>query len=184
MSRHVQTKVRQFDEDARLLNEFVAAVKSECIAAHEGQKTFFTFDAVPDCIVRRKYTRENYEKIKKHILKVKQLFLKAKAAKRKQEAEREKERRAEMGDVAFDDGASNRKSVSHHTEKDKGQDDVITDEDYVHFDYLQMVIDSKERKEIEMRTVWERFIQSVKVEREEQFSKFKDEGPKKKKLID
>ena len=90
----------------------MAAVKSECIAAHEGEKTYFTFDAVPDCIVRRKYTRDHYEKIKKHILKVKQLFLKQKAANRKEAQEKEKERRAEMGDMYADDGASNRKSVS------------------------------------------------------------------------
>lgn len=61
---------------------------------------------------------------------------------------------------------------------------MITDEDYVHFNYLDMVISQKEQKEVEMRQIWERFIISCKHDKEEQFSKFKDEGPKKKKLIE
>jgi hypothetical protein len=41
--------------------------------------TKFSFFEIPDLIVRKKYSRENYEKIKKMILKVKSVYLKRKA---------------------------------------------------------------------------------------------------------
>jgi citrate lyase synthetase len=51
-------------------------------------QTFFSFFEIPDLIVRKKYTRENYDKVKKLILKVKASYLKQKAETRKAEAEK------------------------------------------------------------------------------------------------
>jgi|LakMenEpi03Aug12_release.lakeMendotaPanAssembly.Ray.scaffolds.fasta_scaffold110963_3 hypothetical protein len=58
----------------KTLNEFVQAVKTECVM----DSTKFSFFEIPDLIVRKKYSRENYEKIKKLILKVKSNYLKIK----------------------------------------------------------------------------------------------------------
>jgi hypothetical protein len=51
-------------------------------------QTFFSFFEIPDLIVRKKYTRENYDKVKKLILKVKASYLKHKAETRRAEAEK------------------------------------------------------------------------------------------------
>ena len=54
MDRHIQTKRRKFDEESKVLAEFVQAVKTECVM----DQTFFSFFEIPDLIVRKKYTRE------------------------------------------------------------------------------------------------------------------------------
>lgn len=135
-------------DDLRLLNEFVAIVKTECIAKHNGQTTFFTFDALPDCLVKKKYTRENYEKIKKYILKVKTLYLQSKHNERRAKLEQENaEKNATYG---LDDDVSHHRS-QNNAEKDKEvHNDVITDEDYVHFNFLDQVVAGKEQKDREM----------------------------------
>ena len=84
IDRHIQTKKRKFDEESKVLSEFVSAVKTECVM----DQTFFSFFEIPDLIVRKKYTRENYDKVKKLILKVKASYLKQKAEARRAEAEK------------------------------------------------------------------------------------------------
>lgn len=83
--------------------------------------------------MRKKYTRENYEKIKKYILKVKTLYLQNKAMERKAKMEAENAEKASYEGYA--DDVSHKRSLSKNSEKEP-QNDVITDEDYVHFNFL------------------------------------------------
>ena len=80
LARHLTNKSKKFGEDKTILDEFVAAVKLECIV----DSLHFNFYDIPDMIVKKKYTRENYEKIKKLILKVKTIYLQKKADKLKE----------------------------------------------------------------------------------------------------
>lgn len=90
----------------RTLNEFVQAVKTECVM----DSTKFSFFEIPDLIVRKKYSRESYENIKKLILKVKLNYLKI-----KQEAkqmENDKKEQVKGFSNVDDDTVSQRKSQS------------------------------------------------------------------------
>lgn len=131
-------------------------------------QTFFSFFEIPDLIVRKKYTRETYEKIKKLILKVKTSYLKQKAESRKAEAEKKD------GGKSYkpEDDTSVRKSQSNYNSNaGDTQNDIITDEDLVPLELLDEAIARKERKEREMKIVWERFVQECIKELEEKCSK-------------
>jgi hypothetical protein len=82
--------------------------------------------------VRKKYTRENYDKVKRLILKVKTNYLKQKAEARRAEAEK-KDGKA----FKADDDLSMRKSHSNYNSSaDPPVNDVITDEDLVPLELL------------------------------------------------
>jgi len=54
-----------------LLNDFVTAVKQECVIDHD----FFIFFDIPELIVKKGYSRKEYEDIIKVVQKVKTLYL-------------------------------------------------------------------------------------------------------------
>lgn len=140
------------------------AVKTECVM----DQTFFSFFEIPDLIVRKKYTREQYDKIKKLILKVKASYLKQKAESRKSEADKKD------GGKSFkvDDDTSVRKSHSNYNSTSgEAQNDVITDEDLVPLELLDEALAHKERKERDMKLVWDRFKDECLKELEEKCSK-------------
>lgn len=67
----------------------------------------FSFFEIPDLIVRKKYSRENYEKIKKMILKVKGVYLKRKADLLSNENQKKED---DKNYGSYGDDVSNRKS--------------------------------------------------------------------------
>lgn len=101
LTRHIDSKVRIWQTDETMLKQFVASVKQECVMNGDS----FSFFDIPDLIVRNKYTRAQYDKIKKVLTKVKELFIKDKHEKK--QAEKEK---ANADKAGFDDDISNRKS--------------------------------------------------------------------------
>jgi hypothetical protein len=58
-----------------LLREFVGIVKIECVL----NQYFFSFYDVPDLIIKRKYSRKDYEVLIKILNKVKKYYLTEKA---------------------------------------------------------------------------------------------------------
>lgn len=164
LDRHINNKKRKFDEDGKVLREFVQAVKTECVM----DQTFFSFFEIPDLIVRKKYTREQYDKIKKLILKVKTSYLKKKAESRKSDAEKKEGGKS----LKADDDTSVRKSHSNHNQNAaEVQSDIITDEDLVPLDLLDEALAHKERKERDMKQVWDRYKDECLKELEDKSSK-------------
>ena len=134
LERLIQVKGRKFADEMKILSEFTQSVKSECVM--DGTK--FSFFEIPDLIVRKKYSRENYEKIKKMILKVKSVYLKRKAEQLSHEISK-KEDGKNYG--SYDDDVSNRKSASSHSaSKTANKEGVITDEDLVELILLDEVL--------------------------------------------
>jgi len=99
------------------------------------EQSFFSFFEIPDLICRNKYTREQYEKLKKFILKVKSLYIKMKQEKK--QANKEKENTDKS---IYDDDVSQRKSQSAN-DAEKTANEVITDEDLVPFVLLDQVLE-------------------------------------------
>lgn len=60
-----------------VLNDFVTAVKQECVI----NQNFFIFFDIPDLIVKKRYSRKDYEDIIKILQKVKTRYLAEKAMK-------------------------------------------------------------------------------------------------------
>lgn len=85
-------------------------------------------------IVRKKYTRDHYEKVKKLILKVKTIYLQRKAEKLKEDKEnKENQNKSYLMD---DDDEPVHKSQSAGDKDKDAIHDVITDEDLVPLDLL------------------------------------------------
>lgn len=142
------------------------------------EQSFFSFFEIPDLICRNKYTREQYEKLKKFILKVKSLYIKMKQEKK--QADKEKENTDKS---IYDDDVSQRKSQSAN-DAEKTANEVITDEDLVPFVLLDQVLERFKYKQSDLESTWLRFVKSCNDEKTEKMGRYKSEGDKKKKLID
>lgn len=179
LERHVQAKIRKFSEDSKVLTDFIQAVKSECIV----DNVHFNFFEIPDMIVRKRFTKEQYEKVKSLLLKVKAIYLMRKAEKLKEDKENKDKNTSFMMDD--DDDVSARKSQSA-ADKDKDVvNEVITDEDLVPLEYLDQAVANKEKKENENIDAWKRFIKECVEEKKEKSDKQgASVGPKKKKLVE
>ena len=94
--RLISTKKQNLSNEQTLLGGFATVVKQECKVA----EVFFSFYEIPELIERKRYTREQYEKIRKFLLKVKALYLKM----RQEQKQAEKEAKASKN--AFDDDVS------------------------------------------------------------------------------
>lgn len=66
---------RNFKAEFLMLKDFAQVVKSECVMKAQ----FFSFYDIPDLIVKKRYTRKDYDVIIKLLNKVKKLFLAHKA---------------------------------------------------------------------------------------------------------
>ena len=65
----------KFNTKFQILNDFVTAVKQECVINHN----FFIFFDIPELIVKKHYSRKDYEDIIKVVTKVKTRYLAEKA---------------------------------------------------------------------------------------------------------
>jgi hypothetical protein len=70
-------EINKFDVKYKMLNDFVAAVKQECVV----DRNYFIFFDIPELIVKKKYNRKDYDEILKVVKKVKMRYL---AEKKKQ----------------------------------------------------------------------------------------------------
>lgn len=59
------------DENFKMLQNFVAQVKADCVM----DKIYFDFFSIPDLILKMKYNKKDYDIILKVLLKVKNSFL-------------------------------------------------------------------------------------------------------------
>jgi hypothetical protein len=75
LERVLDNEVRTFKQEGTLLREFAATVRAECVM----EQNFFSFYDIPDLIVKKKYTRKDYEGIIKMLNKVKKAYLLEKA---------------------------------------------------------------------------------------------------------
>ena len=75
LERVLDNETRNFKLESTLLREFAATVRAECVM----EQNFFSFYDIPDLIVKKKYTRKDYESIIKMLNKVKKAYLVEKA---------------------------------------------------------------------------------------------------------
>jgi hypothetical protein len=75
IERVLDNETRSFKLESSLLREFAAIVRAECVM----EQNFFSFYDIPDLIVKKKYSRKDYESIIKMLNKVKKAYLVEKA---------------------------------------------------------------------------------------------------------
>ena len=98
---------------------------------------FFTFQAVADMIVKKKYKRSQYDVIKKLLLKIKAAYL-------------EEKQKPEPDSV---EAPKNTKE-----EQEKAASGVITEEDFVDVKFLDEQVSLVDKKFKDKRELWEQFI--------------------------
>lgn len=75
LERVLDNETRAFKLESGLLRDFAAIVRAECVL----EQNFFSFYDIPDLIVKKKYSRKDYESIIKLLNKVKKAYLVEKA---------------------------------------------------------------------------------------------------------
>lgn len=75
LDRLQKNEATKFQTKFLMLNDFVTAVKQQCVIKHN----FFIFFDIPDLIVKKEYSRKDYESIIKIVMKVKTRYLAEKA---------------------------------------------------------------------------------------------------------
>ena len=75
LDRLFKNEISKFQTKSQMLHEFASAVRQECVI----NQNFFIFFDIPDLIVKRKYSRKDYEDIIKVVQKVKTRYLAEKA---------------------------------------------------------------------------------------------------------
>jgi hypothetical protein len=75
IERILDNENRAFKLESTLLREFAVTVRAECVM----EQNFFSFYDIPDLIVKKKFTRKDYESIIKMLNKVKKAYLVEKA---------------------------------------------------------------------------------------------------------
>lgn len=75
LERLQKNELSKYQTKIQMLHEFVAAVKQECVI----EQNFFIFFDIPDLIVKKKYSRKDYDEIIKIVCKVKLEYLAEKA---------------------------------------------------------------------------------------------------------
>ena len=75
LDRLERNEVNKFSVKFNALQEFVALVKQECVV----EQHYFIFTDVPDLIIKKKYSRKDYNDIIKVLVKVKNIFIAEKA---------------------------------------------------------------------------------------------------------
>lgn len=71
LERLLKNNEIKFKAKMQLLNDFVTAVKQEYVV----EKEYFIFPDIPELIVKKKYSRKDYEDIIKLVVKVKNRYL-------------------------------------------------------------------------------------------------------------
>lgn len=141
LSRMILKEETAHLEKHELFSQFVANVKAECVM----QVHFFNFTSLPDLIVRKNYTRKQYEGITKLLVAVKDAYLEQRAKEQEENAEEDK------------DGKD-----SHF--KPKTDQNVITEEDMVEIQLLDDFLTTHQRKFEQKKLLWNTFIQRAKEE--------------------
>lgn len=71
----LESQSKNYKQEATLFNDFITIVKTQCVL----NQHYFSFFDIPDLIVKRKYSRKDYEHIIKLLNKVKKIYLLEKA---------------------------------------------------------------------------------------------------------
>lgn len=71
LQRLIQKEESKHAEKQELFSQFVKAVKDECVM----NVHYFTFTGLPDLILRRNYTRDQYVVLQKLMISVKNAYL-------------------------------------------------------------------------------------------------------------
>ena len=106
---------------------------------------FFTFHALPDMIVKKKYKRSQYEIISKLLLNIKRAYL---AEKQKPEP----------------DSVEAPKNTKE--EQEKAASGIITEEDFVDIKFLDEQVSLVDKKFRDKKELWEQFIIACRQESE------------------
>ena len=106
---------------------------------------FFTFHALPDMIVKKKYKRSQYEIISKLLLNIKRAYL---AEKQKPEP----------------DSVEAPKNTKE--EQEKAASGIITEEDFVDIKFLDEQVSLVDKKFKDKKELWEQFIIACRQESE------------------
>ena len=133
LTRLIQKAETAYNELHEVYVQFVDVVKHECVM----NVHFFLFTSIPDLIVRKNYTRKQYETITKLLVSVKNAFLEHRL---KAEAEKNEE-----------DDADN----AHIPKKDMT---VITEEDMIELSMLDDFLTQHQRSFEQKKALWNLFI--------------------------
>ena len=128
---------------------------------------FFAFTSLPDMIVRKNYTRKQFELLSKLLISVKQQYLTQRAAEEAMNADETK-----------------KEKDSHNAPKTDAN--VITEEDLVEIQLLDDFLVSHQRSFDHKKSLWLGFIQRAKDDCREKLDSLKEQKPteKQKKLIE
>lgn len=131
---------------------------------------YFAFPTIAELIVRKNFTRKQYETLIKLLVSVKNAYLEQ----RKMEAAEAEELLDEQ----------QKKDQAHITKPDEN---VITDEDLIDMQLLDDFLTQHQRSFDQKKALWNMFIQKAKDEQKEKLDQLKEQnsvGAKQQKLIE
>lgn len=126
------------NELQELFTQFVSVVKEECVM----NVHFFSFTGLPDVIVKKNYTRAQYQSLTKLLISVKNAYLQQRARTEAENVDEQKQGQQQM--------------------KTAEQNMTITEEDLVELQLLDDFLTQHERSFEQKKALWRFFIQSAK----------------------
>lgn len=135
-----------------LYTAFVNVVKNECVM----NVHYFAFTSLPELIVRKNYTRKQFQLLTKLLLTVKEQFL--------QQRNKQEE--------SVDDPKKDKDNMPP-----KADPNVITEEDLVEIQLLDDFLVGFQRSFDQKKAIWNLFIQKAKEEQREKLESLKEQKP-------
>ena len=151
LTRLIQKEENAYSEIHQQYVDFVDVVKRECVM----NVHYFVFTSLPELIVRKDYTRAQYDVLKKLLVSVKDAYLK-----QRNQAEAE--------------NVDDQKSGTHQPKIDPN---VITEEDLVEISLLDDFLAQHEQAFDAKKELWQRFIQKSKEAIRNKLEEMKDQKP-------
>ena len=127
-------------------------MKKECLINND----YFSLTSVPDYIVRKSYSRDDFKGVTKMLLFVKEAYLKKRAEKDEQEAERAR-KEAEMNNMDKSKQTDDLAPV-------RADPNLITDEDEIEKRLLDDYMSRFDHKFATRKEIWSSFIYRCKEE--------------------
>ena len=161
-----------FNEKRDLLTNFIVDVKQDCLM----NANFFNFLQVPECVMKKNFTRKQFEIVSKLLLSVKESYLKERAEK---DAEIAEQARKEAEAFATKD----KKKGNEEAAPVRADPNMITEEDLIDIELLDNYIANIEHKFTTKKELWETFIESCKQKGQAKCTELNVDAPKTKSQI-
>lgn len=141
-----------------LYSQFVQVVKQECVMDNH----YFTFTSLPELIVRKNYTRKEYEQITKLLFSIKNTYLEFRAKKEPDNVDDQQKQNNEN------------KNPNVPVKKDNG---IITEEDMIDLQLLDDFLTSHQRAFDQKKSLWHTFIQKANDAKKDKLESLKELKP-------